>query len=306
MIEFNENILGIVISDIHLGNEFSRTQEIEVFLSNLLQSKNSGELPFFKILVVLGDFFDLNATDYGDLCENREYFRVYNLLEELRNKCVKIVFILGNHEIDTTGLYNLQFNARKHEFLENFKNHGFMFNFLEDCNMCQYLVMSGGPQNKVFLLLYGSKWKEPFHTIPISEQLFVNGSNYLMVHGFQFEHKFVHHIVSPIWEWVKTSEYNFKKKVSLAWQGIKSVLSYDQNPGEKNARYYDNIVYFLKKNNYPFTHVIFGHTHESEKFELNGLKIMNSGCWMTEKVPSYIEIYANGSSEEFNLNFDGG
>lgn len=44
----------------------------------------------------------------------------------------------------------------------------------------------------------------------------------------------------------------------------------------------------------PITHIIFGHSHESDISLIKNLTIGNTGCWIEGKQPSYIEIYIDG------------
>ena len=110
---FNKNSVAIIISDVHLGDIYSKVVEFELFLVNLLKEIEYENLPYLKTLIVLGDFFDVMRTSFLNLCVNQNYIRIYELLEIIKNYGIFIVFALGNHEIPTTGFYNQFFKLRK-------------------------------------------------------------------------------------------------------------------------------------------------------------------------------------------------
>jgi len=136
MIRFKRDTMVIVVSDIHIGNEFSRLYEFTAFLKDLLVMKIYNNLPFLRGLIILGDLFDLNATSYEDLCSNNQYFGIYTLLYELKNNDVSIILSLGNQEISTSGFYNLKFTRRKEKFIELFKENFFSYFFLTKEDLC--------------------------------------------------------------------------------------------------------------------------------------------------------------------------
>ena len=150
MVDFNRHILAIVISDVHIGHELCRIREFTAFLRDILQSKVNNKLPFLRALIILGDLFDLNATSYDDLCSNNQYFNIYNTLDEIKNNNVEIILVLGNHEIFTSGFYNLWFSWRKRQFIKQFKENNFIYNFLSEEYLCQYLILISYENNTVF------------------------------------------------------------------------------------------------------------------------------------------------------------
>lgn len=56
MVDFKRNTFALVVSDVHIGNEFSRIGEFTTFLKDILLKKNSKELPFLRALII---FFKL-------------------------------------------------------------------------------------------------------------------------------------------------------------------------------------------------------------------------------------------------------
>lgn len=76
----------VVISDIHLGNKFSRAQELMVLLKTVR----------FKRLIINGDVFD----DMNMKRLNRNHWRIFSRLRELsdRHNNIEVIWIRGNHD----------------------------------------------------------------------------------------------------------------------------------------------------------------------------------------------------------------
>ena len=70
----------------------------------------------------------------------------------------------------------------------------------------------------------------------------------------------------------------------------------------KNEVIFETINQFIENKGFgAISHVIFGHFHESNAIFLEELTIMNAGCWISYKRPSYIEIYLDGTSRVKNI-----
>ncbi len=269
MIEFNRNTLAIVISDIHIGNESSRIQEFAEFLDIILQNVINRKLPFLRTLIILGDFFDLLATSFEDLCFNEKYFQIYNELDQIKNQKIKVIFALGNHEISTSLFYNLQFKGRKKSFLRKFDYYSFPFDFLTLNTICQYVILMNDDDD-IYLGLLDSIHDEPFIWLHLAKGSFLNNETYFMCHGYQFEDKDTHHSVTGWWDYARNLTEGWKKIITSTWANIKTLLQQ-----RDTSRFYDNISTSLENADNPYSHIIFGHTH---KCEIKDSKILNTGC----------------------------
>ena len=155
---------------------------------------------------------------------------------------------------------------------------------------------------------------------------------YFMTHGYQFENWLSLHIfLAPIWKsfieddnervilnelWYELKQENkniteeniesvasnkdidisefSSKKINHDLSKIDKNLKYNGR-NIKNEAYHEEIIQFMASERYkPITHVIFGHSHESDISLKNNLTIGNPGCWVEGKQPSYIEIYIDG------------
>jgi len=172
-------------------------------------------------------------------------------------------------------------------------------------------------------------------TIILEHIKLMNKYQYLMTHGYQFEGWFKHHIfLAPIWESYVEEDME-RVLLNEIWYGLKQfnllitgeniehvaternldISDYSSSRMEKdlikidkklayngrnvkNNIYFRRILQFLKKYSLqPITHVIFGHSHEIGMSNVNDIVMMNTGCWVADKIPSYIEIYHDGDSK---------
>ncbi|MFX0132208.1 MAG: metallophosphoesterase [Candidatus Hodarchaeota archaeon] len=292
MVDFERHILAIVVSDIHIGNEDSRLEEFTVFLKDILLKKANNNLPFLRTLIILGDLFDLNATSFEDLCTNNHYYDIYETLDEIKNNNVEIILVLGNHEISTSWFYNFQFSGRKKIFVKRFKENSFKYNFLTKENLCQYLILINY-ENNICLGLINSIHEEPFKWIHLANRSFLNEACYFMTHGYQFEDKNIHHLITGWWDFGKNLSEEWKRFITSSWRKVKNAL------GKRNySRFYENIATSHENEDSPFSHIIFGHTH---KCEIKDVRKMNTGCWLKDSDPSFLAIYINGDCNLFEL-----
>lgn len=175
---------------------------------------------------------------------------------------------------------------------------------------------------------------EGYREIILKHKALIKDYCYFMVHGYQFEDWLLHHIfLAPMWksfveddnERVILNElwYKFKQEnVNITTENIEQVVSnmdidisefslekikwnlskIDKNLKHggrniKNEVYHEKIMQFMESERYkPITHIIFGHSHECDISLKEDLTILNTGCWIKDKKPSYIEIYIDGSS----------
>lgn len=294
MIVFKRNTLVIVVSDIHIGNESCRIQELAEFLDSILQNIINRKLPFLRALIILGDFFDLLATSFEDLCSNEQYFQIYNELDQIKKQKIEVILALGNHEISTSLFYNLQFTGRKKNFLRKFDYYSFPFDFLTLKTMCQYVILVNS-DDYIYLCLMDSIHDEPFVRLHLAKGSFLNNETYFMCHGYQFEDKDTHHSVTGWWDYARNLTEGWKKIITFIWSDINSSLQ-----KRDNSRFYDNIITSLENTDKAFSHIIFGHTH---KCEIKDSKILNTGCWLKDSNPSYLEISIDGSCKLYEINY---
>ncbi len=294
MIVFKRNTFVIVVSDIHIGNESCRIQEFAEFLDSILQNIINRKLPFLRALIILGDFFDLLATSFEDLCYNKQYFQIYNELDQIKKQNIEVILALGNHEISTSLFYNLQFTGRKERFLRKFDYYSFPFDFLTLKTMGQYVIL-GNDDDDIYLGLIDSIHDEPFVWLHLAKVAFLNNEIYFMCHGYQFEDKNTHHSVTGWWDYARNLTEGWKKNITSIWSNIKSLLR-----KRDNSRFYDNIITGLENADNFFSHIIFGHTHTCE---VKDLKILNTGCWLKDSNPSYLEISIDGSCKLYEINY---
>ncbi len=285
--KFTKSAIAIVVSDIHLGNEFCRVKEFTEFLSDVLNNIMNENLRSLEVLIILGDFFDLLSTSFEDLCSNREYFQIYNLLDDLKNHDIEVVLCLGNHEVSTSLFYNLQFSERKERFVEEFDFLSFPFNFLTIDRVCQYFVLNS-LDNEIYLSLIDSIYDDPFLTFNIGKGAFLNNETYFMCHGYQFEDKGLHHAITGIWDYTRGLTNDWKRFLTSLWSKAKEVFW-----SNDNVRYYDNIMNNLINLDDPYFYIVFGHTH---KREIKDLRMINTGSWLKASDPSYLEIFPDGTS----------
>lgn len=286
MININKLTLALVVSDIHIGNEYSRIEEFTTFLKNIYLMKIDNKLPFLKALIILGDLFDLNASNFEDLCSNKQYFRIYKILDKIKNTNIETIITLGNHEISTSGFYNLQFSVRKEQFVNQFINNSFLYNFLSEENLCQYLVLTS-EENNTYLGLIDSIYEDPFRGIHLINRTFLNQECYFMTHGYQFEDKDYHHLITGLWDIGKIFSKGWKRVVTSLWRDYKNTFK-----KREYSRFYKNITTSQEDIDSPFSHIIFGHTHNSE---IKDKTKINLGCWLNDKNPYFLEIHVDGT-----------
>ncbi len=288
MTSFNRKSLAIVISDIHLGDLYCKINEFEQFLLDLIQDIDRGNLLQLKTLIILGDTFDLIMNTFWNLCNNPKFRRIYELLSTINTQGIHIVFVLGNHEIPTTGYYNWLFKLRKNEFMNDMWNSGFNYDLLNDLTLCQYVVIGKNEENQLVLMLYDSvnkiKYNYRGEIVNTDRQLilalndYFNGKSYFMTHGYQFEDWNTHHFVTaPWWSIFMGLDEDSKRGLNEFWQGWKN----NREDFDYNAFYR-----YLDSQGIRKTHIKGGHIKkfvQSEIYEKNKRFYNNASDFLDTK-----------------------
>jgi len=108
-----------------------------------------------------------------------------------------------------------------------------------------------------------------------------------MTHGYQFEDKDLHHLITGFWNAGKFLSEGWKRVVTSLWREYKN--TFDRGD---YSRFYKNITTSHEDIDSPFSHIIFGHTHNSE---IKDTTKINIGCWLNDKDPNYLEIHVDGA-----------
>ena len=220
----------LTISDIHLGSLDSEKDQLIQFLKRILKGDFGNEL---RTLLVLGDFIDL-CTDLPRILLKREKIQeILTLLLEIKRK-VKLIFVLGNHEIPVTGDYDEKFERRKEKYLRRFKNSDFSELFANEI-YCQYLLLKK-VNNEDMLLLFNTRDQiedNPVHKIRIDGLELEEDYRCFMTHGYQFDGDVYRFFVGQIWKSL-ISNHKFE---------IKETYDYFWNEVIKNSRKIKPITY---------------------------------------------------------------
>jgi len=209
MWEIKDDVMIIVVSDVHIGASVNHQTAFIGFLTALKSKVNNTQL---KALIILGDFFDVIFESIRDYCGENPYSRlievlkdktknyntIFDLLEQLSKK-IKIFFTLGNHEIKIILNIDKNFTSRKIKFRREFeKNHFPYLELLDLDNISQYItlrVLNIGNKKRWALSFSDSKsnifgtnqTRNPYVFQNISVPDSITNYNCLMTHGTQFE-----------------------------------------------------------------------------------------------------------------------
>ncbi len=204
----------LIVSDLHLGSLDSERDLFIQFLKRVINGEFESELQAF---IVLGDFIDLCTDLPRTLLKRKKTQEIFKLLLELKEK-MKIVFLLGNHEIPVIGDYDEKFERRKMKFLMKFRNS----NFKELFNYELYYQYSLLRNNTLFL--YNSREQiedNPVKKVKI-EGLDLN-SDYrcFMAHGYQFESEVYRFFVAQFWNGLLSStKFEIKESYDFFWNQV--------------------------------------------------------------------------------------
>ncbi len=227
-------------------------------------------------------------STFRHLSSDSKFSNCYNLLQEIHDQGIRIIFLLGNHEIPTTGYFNLLFGKRKSEFLYSMRMGGFQKDFLSENSIFQYAIINTDQNMDLTLKLYDSLNKPWIDLMGFNESkqilLAPNKDNtrnsYLLTHGHQFEDWQTHHFVSaPWWNSFMGLKQDAKLVINKFWHDWKDkkkkeidkdgffnyinslkINKSSINPRdveefipngqikEKTRRFFDNALYFLEDN----------------------------------------------------------
>ncbi len=263
----------VVISDLHLGSSaFNRKKFLE--LLNYLEQLN------FKQLIINGDLFDLWYAKLIKIVkqENDILVRLINLL----TKNIKIIYIVGNHDI-----HMLNFRYLKHPLWYFFKNiQRFpLFNkyislslFKELTN--QQLKKISIKENYKFKLGKQRFFITHGHMFDLFTDRFKRFSIFL--DKFNLILYFLNRLTLPI--------FNFKISVA-AKKGMVSFIPAAKNIKKRCFNYLININKF-RLPQIKFNAIIIGHLHWPEIIHRHGLSYYNAGDWIDSL--SWLEIDYDG------------
>ncbi len=208
----------LVVSDIHLGSLDSERDLFIQFLKRVINEELGSEL---QVFIILGDFIDLCTDLPRNLLERKKIQEIFKLLLDLKQK-MKLVFLLGNHEIPVTRDYDEKFERRKKKFLKKFKHSKFNELFSSELYY-QYLLLKK-IDNEDMLLLYNSR--EEFEGAPIKkvkiEGLDLDSDyNCFMAHGYQFESEVYRFFVGQLWKsLISTNKFEVKETYDYFWNQV--------------------------------------------------------------------------------------
>jgi len=218
MDQINPKIL--IASDVHLGSLDSERDLFIQFLRKIVNGEYGKEI---QVLIIMGDFVDL-CTDIPETLLKREKIQeIFTLLLEIKKK-MKLIYILGNHEIPVTGDYDKKFNRRKKKFLAKFRNSQFNEFFTEETfYFCQYAILKNWNNNDM-ILMYTSRDQienEPINTLKIEGLDLDEDYRCLMLHGYQFDSDIYRFFVGQIWKsLISNNKFEVKETYDYFWNEI--------------------------------------------------------------------------------------
>jgi UDP-2,3-diacylglucosamine pyrophosphatase LpxH len=152
---------AIIVSDIHLGAIGSNHAQFKKFLAEI---NDPDMYPNLRILIIAGDLFDLLFISPRGL--RKRFTAILKELTKLQDKGIKIVYILGNHEIPVSGPYEAPLQPEGHNAtsvncsIEQYNffgwsewyrgklgSTGLLGNFIERALLCQYVVIERNSDN---------------------------------------------------------------------------------------------------------------------------------------------------------------
>jgi UDP-2,3-diacylglucosamine pyrophosphatase LpxH len=214
----DNNPLILVISDIHLGSLDSEKDQLIHFLRKILNGEFGSDL---KALLILGDFIDLCTDLPKTILQRKNVKEILKLIIEIK-KNIKIVFVLGNHEIAVTGDYDEKFKRRKEKYLRRFKDSNFTELFDEE-NYCQFLLLKK-VNNEDLLMLYNTRDQiedKPIYKIKIDGLELEEDYRCLMTHGYQFDGDIYRFFVGQIWKsLIANRKFEIKETYDYFWNEV--------------------------------------------------------------------------------------
>ena len=228
----------IFTSDVHFGGGDTLHDEFKDFLSNILFKLNSD--PKFrstlKAIIFLGDVFDMIMDGIQDIV--LQYSKIFNLFESIFQHNIKLIFVLGNHEIPVTGNFNKKFEKRlKKLFTEigqAFTDNFFNYKWFNIENFCQYIVLHANPNDNISLdLVYSmDEYKKGKYVQRIQWDDKLNSESHFLcigAHGYQFPKIQSQIFGSTVWNLLLSSPDPMKIAVNKIWNEA-NIESLIKNP----------------------------------------------------------------------------
>ncbi|MFX0101864.1 MAG: metallophosphoesterase [Candidatus Hodarchaeota archaeon] len=318
------NPMSLAVSDLHMGATGGHSNLVEMLLEKLHAAPPSN----LKVIFLIGDIVDLICNDLDIICQ--ENARIFECMDLIRQKEIRVIHVLGNHDIPVTKLFWFidRSKKRRKAFVRNLsKSLNKALNPNDYCNIATMEVKDGS-----WVVYLHDKAKEigrkPVGTIEIAPvQVAGSAPHFLMAHGYQFFPAFTR-FGAPFWamcmnfsnstkRWVDSvmnqfgpdlvdnldkfleelredhEEISSKKSKERAKKLIQARDGWDKKRAEMNKENRDEkIRYYLENNKLSqITKVIYGHTHEPEINDTGD--ILNTGGWKLRR-PSIVEIYRDG------------
>jgi UDP-2,3-diacylglucosamine pyrophosphatase LpxH len=243
MSSHSESPIILVVSDIHLGASGSNYKRFVRFLEEI--NRNTGnKWANLKLIMILGDFFDLCMETYEGLTTD-DYYNIFSkldiLLETLRkDKKIEVIVLLGNHEIPVVDSYPSPVDNFKHFkqiFFEHF-NKAFSKNnrnpkFFNKNRFCQYAILKS-LNNGADLILFDSKddlevYTKNATTNNYLDKITIDNVNlshrrmFLFAHGHQFDDDIMIKIGRPLWrEAIETDSRPIKRFINCLYNKMVS------------------------------------------------------------------------------------
>ncbi len=210
-IEISPNTVILIISDVHIGASKMKHKLFTYFLKEILNKKEENKLRNLKYLMILGDFFDFITESFRDFKSKKFYRKIFKYIDEIQSTDIKLLFCLGNHEIDTTGDYDKEFKQRKEALIKEFDKK-VKRNLLRDDNCYQYIFL-----NKSGIITCDSisdvdenKQYDNLNDLEFGEKTI------LLTHGYQFDPLLEHW--SRIWQMGLDNPFDVAKEFNnIAW-----------------------------------------------------------------------------------------
>ncbi|MFX1489755.1 MAG: metallophosphoesterase [Promethearchaeota archaeon] len=224
----------LIASDVHLGALKSNVELFTQFLNDIISGKFGDDI---QVLIILGDFLDLCVSVPKRLVEDLDIQEILRLLMEIKKK-VKLIYILGNHEVPITGniltgTYDERFRKRKKKFLKKFRNTVVeeLFSFE---NVCQYAILEKF-DNIDMLFLYDSQeqiYRHPIYGTDIRGLDLKEDYRCLILHGYQFDSEVFRFFIGQTW----------KSLISYHNAEVKEAFNYFWNERIKSKKKVKDIV----------------------------------------------------------------
>ena len=208
----------LVVSDTHLGSLDSEIDLFTQFLRNIINGEFGNDL---QALIILGDFLDLCTDVPKNLLKDEKIQEIFTLLLKIKNK-MRLIFVLGNHEIPVTGEYDEKFTRRKKKFLIKFKNSDFKELFNSEL-FYQYILLKKW-NNEDMLLLYNTRDQiesNPTYKVRIEGLDLEIDYECFMTHGHQFDSEIYRFFVGQMWKsLISSNKFEVKETYDYFWNEV--------------------------------------------------------------------------------------